>query len=101
VQPRELDVEAAGIQSVVWCTGFDTDHRWVQAPVFDGRGRPCHERGVTGVPGLYVVGLPWLHTWGSGQFAGIASDAEYVADLIELGDRRATVTQLPRPAFGR
>jgi putative flavoprotein involved in K+ transport len=101
VQPRELDVEAAGIQSVVWCTGFDTDHRWVQAPVFDGRGRPCHERGVTDVAGLYVVGLPWLHTWGSGQFAGIASDAEYVADLIELGDRRATVTQLPRPAFGR
>jgi putative flavoprotein involved in K+ transport len=96
VQPRELDVEAAGIRSVVWCTGFDTDHQWVQAPIFDGAGRPCHERGATGVAGLYVVGLPWLHSWGSGRFAGIARDAEHLAELIELGDRRATVTRLPR-----
>ena len=101
VQPRLLDVEAAGIQSVVWCTGYDSDHRWVQAPIFDGRGRPCHERGVTDVPGLYVVGLPWLHTRASGRFAGIARDAEHLAELIAIGDRRATVTQLPRPAFGR
>jgi len=101
VQPRELDVEAANIRSVVWCTGHDTDYHWVQAPIFDGRGRPCHERGVTDVAGLYLVGLPWLHTWGSGHFAGIASDADHLAGLIELGDRRATVTQLPRPAFGR
>ncbi|MEA2151656.1 MAG: putative flavoprotein involved in transport [Solirubrobacteraceae bacterium] len=101
VQPRMLDIEAAGIQSVVWCTGFDTDHRWVGAPIFDGRGRPSHERGVTDVPGLYVVGLPWLHTRSSGGFAGIARDAEHLAGLIEVGDRRATVTQLPRPAFGR
>lgn len=101
VQPRVLDVEAAGIQSVVWCMGFDTDYGWVRAPIFDGRGRPCHERGVTDVPGLYLVGLPWLHTRASGQFAGIARDAEYLAELIQLGDRRATVTQLPRPAFGR
>lgn len=101
VQPRLLDVEAAGIRSVVWCTGFDTDFGWVQAPIFDGRGRPCHERGVTDVPGLYLVGLPWLYTKASGQFAGIARDAEYLAELIEIGDRRATVTQLRRPAFGR
>jgi putative flavoprotein involved in K+ transport len=101
VQPRLLDVEAAGIQSVVWCTGFDTDYGWVQAPIFDGRGRPCHERGVTDVPGLYLVGLPGRHTRGSGRFTGIARDAEYLAELIQLGDRRATVTQLPRPAFGR
>jgi putative flavoprotein involved in K+ transport len=94
VQPRLLDVEAAGIQSVVWCTGFDTDHAWVQAAIFDGLGRPCHERGATGVAGLYLAGLP-------GHFAAVASDAEHLAALIERGDRRATVTRLPRPAFGR
>jgi putative flavoprotein involved in K+ transport len=101
VQPRLLDVEAAGIQSVVWCAGFDTDYGWVQAPIFDGRGRPCHERGVTDVPGLYLVGLPGPHTRGSGRFTDIARDTEYLAELIQLGDRRATVTPLPRPAFGR
>jgi hypothetical protein len=59
------------------------------------------ERGVTDVAGLYVVGLPWLHTWGSGHFAGIGRDAEYLAERIEAGDRTASVTELPRPAFGR
>ena len=31
------------------------------------------------VPGLYFIGLPWLHTWGSGRFAGIDRDAAHVA----------------------
>ena len=41
-------------------------------PVFDGRGYPTHGRGVTSCPGLYFLGLPWQHTWGSGRFAGVA-----------------------------
>jgi putative flavoprotein involved in K+ transport len=101
VQPRELDVDAAGIRSVVWATGFRSDYGWVRAPIFDGCGDPCHERGVTDVAGLYVIGLPWLHTLDSGRFGGIGRDTQYLADLIELGDRRASVTELPRPAFGR
>jgi hypothetical protein len=84
VQPCELNVTAAGVRSVVWSVGFDADYRWVQAPIFDGRGHLCHERGETDVPGLYVVGLPWLYTWGSGRFSGVARDAEYLADLIDL-----------------
>jgi Rhodopirellula transposase DDE domain len=88
VQPRELRVTAAGVRSIVWSIGFDSDYEWVQAPIFDGRGHVCHERGETSVPGLYVVGLPWLYTWGSGRFSGIARDAEYLADLID-GARRS------------
>jgi putative flavoprotein involved in K+ transport len=42
-----------------------------------------HQRGVTGVPGLYFLGLPWLHTWGSGRFSGVARDAEFLAAAIE------------------
>ena len=87
VQPRELNVAASGVGSVVWCTGFKADYGWVRAPVFDGRGHLCHERGETGVPGLYVIGLPWLHTWGSGRFSGVARDAEYLADLVDLARR--------------
>jgi putative flavoprotein involved in K+ transport len=101
VQPRELDVQAAGIRSVVWAAGFRADYGWVQAPIFDGRGEPCHERGVTDVAGLYVLGLPWLHTWGSGHFAGIGRDAVQLAELIEVGGRMAPVTELPRRASGR
>ncbi|MBF4160826.1 MSMEG_0569 family flavin-dependent oxidoreductase [Nocardioides acrostichi] len=78
-EPASLDLRAAGVTSVVWAIGYRPDYRWVQVGVFDGTGRPTHTRGVTEVPGLYFLGLPWLHTWGSGRFLGIATDAEHVA----------------------
>jgi putative flavoprotein involved in K+ transport len=77
-----LDLAAAGIRTVIWGTGFRSDWSWVDAPAFDGSGYPANVRGVTSVPGLYVVGLPWLHSWGSGRFAGIARDAEHLAAQI-------------------
>jgi putative flavoprotein involved in K+ transport len=40
-------------------------------------------RGVTPVPGVYFLGLPWLYTWGSGRFSGVSRDAEYLAEHIE------------------
>ena len=77
-----LDLRAAGITSVVWCIGFRPDFGWLQADVFDVRGNPVHERGITRVPGLSFIGLPWLHTWGSGRFSGVAKDAEHLAARI-------------------
>lgn len=86
-----LDLAAAGVTSIIWCIGFRPDFGWLDAPVFNGRGQPVHRRGVTRVPGIYFLGLPWLHTWGSGRFSGVARDAEYIAVRIEraLGDARA------------
>ena len=78
----ELDLAAAGVTSVVWSVGYRADHRWVGPGVFDGRGRPRQTRGVTGTPGLFFLGLPWMHTWGSGRFAGIARDAQFTADQL-------------------
>jgi putative flavoprotein involved in K+ transport len=77
-----LDYASADIGSVVWCTGYQSDFSWIEIPVFDGKGYPSHERGVTGIRGLYFLGLPWLYTWGSGRFSGIARDAIYLADCI-------------------
>lgn len=81
-QPLTLDLQAADIRAVIWSTGYETDFRWIEVPIFDGKGYPGHERGVTGVRGLYFLGLPWLYTWGSGRFSGIARDADYLADYI-------------------
>lgn len=78
-----LSLAASGITSVVWCIGFSPDFAWVDAPVFNGRGEPVHVRGVTTQAGLYFLGLPWLHTWGSGRFSGVARDALYLAEQIE------------------
>lgn len=77
-----LDLTAAGIGSILWCIGFQPDFGWVDAPVFNGRGQPVHRRGVTSQKGLYFLGLPWLHTWGSGRFSGIARDAGHLASVI-------------------
>jgi putative flavoprotein involved in K+ transport len=78
----ELDSHAAGITSAIWCIGFRPSFGWLDAPVFTGRGDPVHTRGVSQVRGLYFVGLPWLYTWGSGRFSGVARDARYIADRI-------------------
>jgi putative flavoprotein involved in K+ transport len=86
-EPRQLDLAAAGISSVVWSTGYRPDYRWMEVPVFDGRGRPCHRRGVTAVPGVYFLGLPWLHTWGSGRFSGVGDDARHLAEHIGMARR--------------
>jgi putative flavoprotein involved in K+ transport len=81
-RPR-LNYRTAGVTSIVWCIGFRTDYSWVDLPVFNGRNQPSHVRGVTPVPGAYFLGLPWLFTWGSGRFSGVARDAEYLAEHIK------------------
>ena len=81
-EPLSLDYEAANIGTVIWCTGYESDFRWIEIPVFDGKGYPGHQRGITDIAGLYFLGLPWLYTWGSGRFSGIARDATYLADYI-------------------
>jgi putative flavoprotein involved in K+ transport len=78
----ELDLEQEGITSIIWCIGFSPDFTWLEAPVFNGRGHPAHQRGVTAQPGLYFLGLPWLYTWGSGRFSGVAKDAQFLVDRI-------------------
>ncbi|QAZ39238.1 MSMEG_0569 family flavin-dependent oxidoreductase [Methylibium sp. Pch-M] len=87
-----LSLRESGIGAVIWCIGFSPDFSWLDAPVFNGRGQPGHVRGVTALPGLYFIGLPWLHTWGSGRFSGVARDALYLAEQIEA---RAPVAGTP------
>ncbi|QQE66476.1 flavin-dependent oxidoreductase [Leptolyngbya sp. BL0902] len=88
-----LDLTTANITTVIWAIGYDMDFSWVDVPVFNGKGYPCHDRGITAVEGFYFLGLPWLYTWGSGRFSGIARDAYYVADRIVMTERRKHSTQ--------
>ena len=79
-----LDLREEPLAAVIWCTGYRSDFSWIDVPVFDGSGQPSHERGVTESAGLYFIGLPWLHTWGSARFCGVADDADYLARVIAL-----------------
>jgi putative flavoprotein involved in K+ transport len=92
-QVLELDYIAANITTVIWSIGYRTDYSWIEVPVFDGKGYPAHQRGVTTVPGLYFLGLPWQYTWGSGRFSGVARDATFLADYLEA--RRGAPLQEP------
>lgn len=80
-----LDLVAEGVTSIVWAIGYRPDYRWIEASAFDGGGRPMQTRGVTSVPGLSFIGLPWMHTWGSGRFLGIDRDASHIAATIISG----------------
>jgi putative flavoprotein involved in K+ transport len=78
----ELDLAAAGVTSVVWATGYRLDFGFVELPIFDEWGYPRHERGVTEHPGLYAVGLRWLHSEPSSVFGGVGADAKYIVDHL-------------------
>lgn len=84
-----LNLKESGISSIIWCIGFSPDFSWLDAPVFNGKGHPQHKRGVTLVPGLYFIGLPWLHTWGSGRFSGISRDAKFLTENIVRMKKKA------------
>jgi len=77
-----LDLRSAGITTIIWAMGYSFDFRLVKLPVFDGDGYPIQRRGATEHPGLFFVGLPWLHTVKSGLLAGVGEDADYIASAI-------------------
>ena len=91
--PTALDLAAEGVTSIVWAIGYRPDYRWIEASAFDGAGRPMQNRGITSVAGLSFIGLPWMHTWGSGRFLGIDRDARHVADHI-IDSHRAAAPRL-------
>ena len=82
VSPTTLNLRAAGITTVIWCTGFRPDLDWIHAPVLDAKGQPVHRRGVTEHRGLYFLGLQWLYKRKSSFIDGAAEDAEHVAKYI-------------------
>ena len=86
-EPRVLNLAEAGVTSIVWAIGYRPDYSWAKVGVFDGTGRPTQSRGVTSVPGLYFLGLPWMHTWGSGRMLGIEADARFIHQCL-LGPAR-------------
>jgi putative flavoprotein involved in K+ transport len=76
------DESTLDVDAVIWATGYRFDHSWIELPVADEDGTLRHRRGVTDVPGLYFLGLPWQHTRGSALLGWVKDDAEFIADEI-------------------
>lgn len=81
---QELDLTAAGITTMIWAIGYRFDFSLVRLPVFDDSGFPLQNSGITGHPGLYFVGLPWMDSQKSGLLLGVGENANKVtADLVQ------------------
>jgi putative flavoprotein involved in K+ transport len=63
------------IRTVVWATGFRPDYSWLNVPALDQKGRIQHDGGVLGLPGMYVMGLPFLRRRKSSFIHGAEDDA--------------------------
>jgi len=90
----ELDLNAAGVKSIVWSTGYSSDYSWLPADAVDDLGKPRHQRGVSTAPGIYFLGLPWQSRRGSSFIWGVWHDAGYLADQIEIQRSYARHTTL-------
>jgi putative flavoprotein involved in K+ transport len=80
--PHRLDLRAEGITNVVWATGFRRTYPWLHLPVLDRSGEICQRRGVTPIPGLYVLGQRFQHFRSSNFIDGVGRDAAFVADDV-------------------
>jgi len=82
--PLALNMNKEGIAAVIWATGYRPDYSWLQLPVLDRKGRLKHEAGAVSVPGVYVLGLPFMRKRKSSFIHGIEDDARHV--VTQLAD---------------
>jgi putative flavoprotein involved in K+ transport len=93
-KPALTDGRVVDVANVIWCTGFRNDYGWIRPPLpLDADGFPEQRRGtVASSPGLYFVGLPFLHSFASMLIVGAGRDGKRVAKHIlsrGSGSRRA------------
>jgi putative flavoprotein involved in K+ transport len=103
--PRATDADGDGVlfaggerrrpDVVIWATGYRPSYPWLHVPVLDESGAPINHQGITDVPGLAFLGLPWQRSRGSALLGWVGRDAALLAD--RLGAQLAT-TGRPRPA---
>jgi putative flavoprotein involved in K+ transport len=105
-QPVLDDGRVLDVANVIWCTGFRPDHSWIRVPFERGDdGYPVQYRGVVASsPGLYFVGLPFLHSFASMFIGGAGRDAERVVRHIvdeRTAEEATAAKRLPMVAAGR
>lgn len=87
VVPTELDLSR--FETIVWATGYRPGYSWLDRAAFDRRGRVEHDGGICHVPGLYLMGLPFLRRRKSSFIDGVGPDAaELVSHLHAHLDHR-------------
>ena len=82
-KPVLEDGRVLDVANVVWCTGFRPDYAWIELDLEHDDGFPRQQRGaVAAHPGLYFLGLLFLHSFSSMLILGAGRDASRVAEHI-------------------
>lgn len=77
------DGKTVTVANVIWCTGFRAGFSWIHIPSVRDGDEPRHRSGVVASrPGLYFVGLHFLHALSSAMVHGVGRDARRVAQVI-------------------
>jgi len=84
---QELNLQEAGVTSIIWATGFVSDYSWMKVDAFDENGNPKHHRGISTEPGIFFLGLPWQTCRGSSFIWGVWQDAKNLADHISAQNK--------------
>jgi putative flavoprotein involved in K+ transport len=91
---------AVEVANVIWCTGFRPSFDWIHLPVVGADGWPVQTRGVVpSAPGLYFLGLPFLHSAASALLGGVGRDAAHVVQQIRLRSPTVSTPRDPSPAL--
>ncbi len=81
--PLLEDGRMLSVNNVVWCNGFDNGFSWIDLPIIEPDGEPKHTSGIVpNEPGLYFVGLHFLHAMSSTMIHGIGRDAARIANTV-------------------
>jgi putative flavoprotein involved in K+ transport len=80
--PTRLSLRAEGIGTIIWATGYRRDYPWLRVPVLNRRGEIRHRDGITDVPGLYAIGLPFLRRRNSSFIDGVGADAAALSEHL-------------------
>jgi putative flavoprotein involved in K+ transport len=95
-QPVLGDGRVLPAANVIWCSGFETGFDWIDLPVLEA-GEPVHRSGaVESMPGLYFVGLHFLHALSSVMVHGVGRDADRIAGLVAKRNASAGAPALSR-----
>lgn len=78
----EIDLLREGIQTILWATGFRRSYSWLHVPVLDHAGEIVSAGGATPLPGLFVMGLPFMRTRASSFVWGAVQDAQALVPSI-------------------
>ena len=80
--PLGIDLTAAGIQTILWATGYRPDYSWLELPVLDRKGQVRHDGGIVESPGMYLMGMQFLRRRKSALIDGAGDDARDLSDHL-------------------